>query len=61
MITIKKAIEILERWYAGGYATQIDDLNPAVKLGIEAIKRELHWREIGDTIEPQLLPGETTD
>ncbi len=41
LLTPEEAIEILERWYGGGYATQIEDMNPAVKLGIKALKAQL--------------------
>ena len=56
---LSKAIEILERWYAGGFATKIEDMNPAIQLSIEALKR---IKSEKDTIPESIyspLPGES--
>ena len=37
-MTLKGAIEIVEKWQAGGFATRIEDMNPALSLLIEAAK-----------------------
>lgn len=56
---IDKAIEILEKWQAGGFATRIDDLNPALSLGIEALKSHKIMRQIYASSYAPLLPSET--
>ena len=58
-MTLDEAIEILEKWYGGGFATRIDDMSPAVKLGIEALKFIHQNRGYGAGHVPMLLPGET--
>ncbi len=58
---LEKAMEILEKWYAGGYATRIEDMNPAVQLGIKAL---VAWRQYRNKKAPcsrYLLLGETEE
>lgn len=55
-----EAIEILEKWYAGGYAIAIDDMNSAIKLSIEALKRLKFGRNHPSGWELEPLPGETS-
>jgi hypothetical protein len=56
---LTQAIEILESWQAGGFATRIDDMNPALKLGIEALKEVKKARSGDPALDGELLPGET--
>jgi len=58
---LKKAIETVEKWYAGGYATRIEDMNPALKILIEAGKGIIAWRVDFDDNLLISLPGETED
>ena len=56
---LSKAIEIIEKWYAGDFATGIENMNPAVGLAIEAMKA---WQEHREHHLPRYrwpLPGET--
>ena len=57
---LEKAIEILTIWHAGGFATRIDDMNLAIQLGIEALKRLDHCRRWTSSTWGSLLPGETS-
>lgn len=58
---LEAAIETLARWQAGNYATRIDDMNPAVKLGIEALKSVRQDRVLKLPGRLQPLPGETAE
>jgi len=60
-MTLDEAIEIVNKWYAGGYATRIEDMNPAVKLVIESSKQIEHLRYLGMLDPAKLLPGETEE
>ena len=60
-ITLSDSIEIAERWYAGGYATQIEDVNPAIKLLIEAGKRIIELRSPTNYAPMRPLPSETKE
>lgn len=60
-MNIDEAIGILERWHGGGFATRIEDINPAVSLGIEALNRVIAGRNFGLPFEAELLPGETEE
>lgn len=58
---IDKAIELLTHWQNGGDITSFDDVNTAVRLGIEAMK---HLKECWEARECEriwLLPGETEE
>ena len=56
-----EAIEIVERWYAGGFATEIKDMNPAIQLLIEAGKYIQYQDNCPGINTRLLLPGETKD
>ena len=58
-MTINKAIEIVERWLAGNYATRIENMTPALKLLIEAGKRVKDNPIVPTSHYRALLPGET--
>jgi len=58
---LKDAIEILTRWQAGGDITSFDDVNIAVKLCIEALKRIEQSRKLYGVNREELLPGETLE
>ncbi len=58
---LEKAIEILTRWQDGGDITSFVDVNTAVKLGIEALKRLEALRD-DDAQDPNyIIPGETEE
>lgn len=58
---LDKDIEILSHLStAGAPKLTLDEIN-AVKLGNEALKRELYHRSCYPNQSPNLLPGETKD
>ena len=60
-MTIEKALEILQVYkYQGYYNFGLDELE-ALQLGIEALKREEHCRQLVPDLTPDLLPGETKE
>ncbi len=40
ILTPEEAIEIIQRWQVGNYATRIDDMNPALNLAVTALRNE---------------------
>lgn len=58
---IDKAIEILTLWQRGGDITSFDDVNTAVKLGIEALKRIHQCRFPPYGRMEDILPGESKE
>ncbi|KKN74972.1 hypothetical protein LCGC14_0384740 [marine sediment metagenome] len=40
LMTPERAIEIIEKWQTGNFATRIDDMNPALNLAVEALRYE---------------------
>ena len=60
-MTIDKAIEILERSYQAQLQIWEKVHFTALKLGIEALKREKEYREILAYPEMHFLPGETPE
>ena len=58
-MTLDKAIEILNGPEPDIDGILNDDYKDAVKLGIEAMKREQVWRQHDPLGEIHLLPGET--
>ena len=60
-MNIDKAIEILSDEAYKGSVTFNLDRKDAVKLGIEALKREENYRMAHPDVAPYLLPGETED
>lgn len=58
---LSEAVKIVKRWHAGGYATQIVDMNPAILMLIEAGEKFEYARKYNLLIKPSLLPGETKD
>ena len=60
-MTIDEAIEILEKWCGGGYATRIDVIDPAINLGIASLTVIKKQRKYEAGPEVKLLPGETKD
>lgn len=58
---LDEAIEILRRTYAPSNDPALKDFNDAIKLGIEALKRELEYRESMPPKKGELLPGETEE
>lgn len=60
-MTLDEAIEIVTRWHAGGYATRIDDMNPAISLLIEAGKVIKDTPGLRAFCKFSLLPGETKE
>lgn len=58
-ITIEEAIKILTRWQDGNDITSFDDVNTAVKLGIEALKSIRDYRVLRGIDNLLPLPGET--
>ncbi|MBA7692218.1 hypothetical protein ES703_100781 [subsurface metagenome] len=58
-MNLKTAIELLTAWQNGEQITSFDDVNTAVKLGIEAFTRIQEWRQ-GKVLNPDFfLPSET--
>lgn len=57
----KEAIEILNISLEKGYQPEIEDLNGAVNLGIEALKRLEQNRTLHFIPSLKLLPGETEE
>ena len=57
-VTIDEAIKLLTRWQDGGDITSSRDVNRAVKLGIEALRREREHRRYPAYYGGLLLPGE---
>jgi len=57
----EEAIETLTEYTTGRNPWSITELPEASKLGIEALKRELLFRERVPKKEWSLLPGETKD
>lgn len=60
-MTIDEAIELLTDLDKRGHFALGDDITPAIKLGIEALKRVKGARLDPYTRQQQLLPGETKD
>ena len=60
-MNIPKAIEILNSYQAGYLMDKTPDLRDALKLGIEALKRLEHFREVAGGLYSSLLPRETED
>ena len=60
-MTIDEVIKLLTRWQDGKDITSFDDVNRAVKLGIEALKREKLMRIAVPLAKGELLPGETKE
>ena len=60
-MNLPKAIEILDNLFGLGPYFPPDDRRAAVKLSIEALKREMLFRERVPKKEWSLLPGETKD
>jgi len=60
-MNIERAIKVLafEELYPGNSSTS--ELAEARQLGIEALKRELEYRESMPPKEGELLPGETKE
>lgn len=61
MITINKAIELLEKDLDNPGSVDIMDLNQAQKLGIEALKAYAQARRLGLPLRCGQLPGETKE
>ena len=60
-IEIEKAIETLEKILrATGQKEGMQEYD-AIKLGVEALKRELKSRQVGSSVISTLLPGETNE
>lgn len=59
MITLKKAIEILQLNVREAPDNIPPDVLAALKLMVEAGKCLQHGRLIGQHLDPELLPGET--
>lgn len=59
MITLKKAIEILDLNIHEAHKNIPPDVLDALKLMVEAGKCLQHGRLIGQHFDPELLPGET--
>ena len=60
-MNISKAIEILELEETGDLTAPIQDLNDAIRLGIEALKLIQELRKWGVPRVNHTLPGETKD
>jgi len=58
-VDILKSIEIGENTLKEKHNSLDPDFQEFIKLGIEAQKRVLAWRNAFDTFFTQLLPGET--
>ncbi|MBA7534647.1 hypothetical protein ES705_26896 [subsurface metagenome] len=58
---IEKAIETLQTFRDEGDKDLPQDVEPAIQLGIEALKAWSGFRGIGSLMSPMLLPGETED
>ena len=58
---IDEAIKLLDRWQNGKDITSFDDVNRAVKLGIEALKRVRDIRQEMSATRESLLPGEAEE
>lgn len=58
---IEKAIELLTHWQHGGEITSFDDVNTAVKLGLEALKRLQIIKGFPYFQLQAKLPGETEE
>lgn len=58
---IEKAIEILTSYITAEEAVETAELEDAVKLGIEGLKRLSQYRGWQPPSDIQLLPGETKD
>lgn len=58
-MTLEEAIELQNLHLQHSDQVEHHDLDEAVKLGIEALKRELLFRERVPRKEWSLLPGET--
>jgi len=58
-MTIDEAIKLLVRWQDGGDITSFDDVNRAVRLGIEALKIVKITHPGLHTVTRKKLPGET--
>lgn len=56
---IEKAIELLKEAHKHNYAWRGSNLDTAIKLGIEALKRIRSARKLNPDLNPSLLPGET--
>jgi hypothetical protein len=60
-ISIDEAIRLLSKWQSGLRTTPMDDVDSAVKLGIEALKLVKDMRDFQYWGVPTLLPGETKE
>lgn len=58
---LEKAIEILEDSREWTCETRMPDIDDALQLGIEALKREVGWRKLCSFMPVHLLPGETKE
>ena len=58
---LEDAIEVLTRCLPKEEGDVRDDLDDALKLGIEALKQVKKFQQMGSKINPLRLPGETTD
>lgn len=58
---IEKAIELLQNEVNHGFRCGYEDLTTAQKLAVEALKRELLFRERVPKKDWGLLPGETLE
>ena len=61
MLTLNKAIEILEQHQKGTDPLYLPDLPDAERLGIEALQRFIAWRKIDTYPGFNILPSETED
>lgn len=61
MITLKKAIEVLNLNISEAHKNIPPDVLAALKLMVEAGKCLQHGRLIGQHVDPMLLPGETKE
>ena len=60
-MTIDKAIKVLDTFATTRAAPSVETLREAVKLGIEALKREIKHRHVAKSNYIWLLPGETKE